>query len=70
MAAPSLRKTNPPSVPARQRTLTGLLGGDSYRLGAEVGSGGEGVVHAIVQRPELLAKIYRHAPTQTTVEKL
>ena len=27
-------------------------------------------MHAIVQRPELLAKIYRHAPTQVTVEKL
>ena len=39
-----------------------MLSGESYRLGPEVGSGGEGVVHAIAQRPELLAKIYRQTP--------
>lgn len=70
MAPRSLRRTNPPTFPARQRPLTGMLSGESYRLGPEVGSGGEGVVHAIVQRPELLAKLYRCAPTQVTVEKL
>src|SRR3990170_8706718 len=70
MALRSLRRTNPPAHPARQRALTGMLSGESYRLGPEVGSGGEGVVHAIVQRPELLAKLYRHTPNQVTVEKL
>jgi DNA-binding helix-hairpin-helix protein with protein kinase domain len=48
----------------------GTLRGDGYQLGPEVGSGGEGVIHAVVRRPELLAKLYRRAPSTFDVEKL
>jgi DNA-binding helix-hairpin-helix protein with protein kinase domain len=50
--------------------LLGTLRGDAYQLGAEVGSGGEGVIHAVTRRPELLAKLYRRAPSRFDVEKL
>jgi len=70
MALASLRKTSPPTHLVRQPSLKGLASGDSYRLGSEVGAGGEGVVHAVVRRPELLAKVYRRVPTRITVDKL
>lgn len=50
--------------------LVGTLTGDGYQLGPEVGSGGEGVIHTVVGRPELLAKLYRRAPSTYDVEKL
>ncbi len=73
MAVRSLRRANTVTSRAPQQLQKGLVGTltcDSYRLGPEVGPGGEGVVYAIAQKPDLLAKIYRQAPTQGTLDKL
>jgi DNA-binding helix-hairpin-helix protein with protein kinase domain len=56
-------------VPAQPGFL-GTLRGDVYQLGPEVGSGGEGIIRAVVRRPEMLAKIYRHPPQPHDVDKL
>jgi DNA-binding helix-hairpin-helix protein with protein kinase domain len=56
-------------VPAQPGFL-GTLRGDVYQLGAEVGSGGEGIIRAVARRPELLAKLYRHTPQPHDVDKL
>ena len=68
MARPALRKAN--SISARQPVLAGALRGDSFRLGPEVGAGGEGIVYAIAHRPELLAKVFRRAPSPRDIDKL
>jgi DNA-binding helix-hairpin-helix protein with protein kinase domain len=66
------RKANPaPVAPAPvQPGFLGTLRGDAYQLGAEVGSGGEGIIRAVARRPELLAKMYRHPPQPHDVDKL
>ncbi len=69
MARTALRKASP-APPAAASALVGMLRGDTYQLGPEVGSGGEGVIHTVVGRPELLAKLYRRAPSTYDVEKL
>ena len=69
MALKSLRRANP-APPAQQRALVGVVKGEPYQLGPQVGSGGEGIVYAIARRPELLAKIYRRTPSQRDVDKL
>src|SRR5262245_49443376 len=69
MARAALRKASR-VAPAPAPVLVGTLRGDSYQLGAEVGSGGEGVIHALVRRPELLAKVYRRALSTFDVQKL
>ena len=53
-----------------QQDFAGTLTGSAYRLGAEVGSGGEGIIHAVVRRPELLAKVYRRPPSRYEIDKL
>jgi hypothetical protein len=53
-----------------QPGFLGTLRGDVYQLGAEVGSGGEGIIRAVARRPELLAKLYRHPPQPHDVDKL
>ena len=68
MARPALRKAN--SISARQPVLAGALRGDSFRLGPEVGAGGEGIVYAIAHRPELLAKVFRRVPSPRDIDKL
>jgi DNA-binding helix-hairpin-helix protein with protein kinase domain len=70
MARTALRKADRGTAPIRAPALLGTLRGDAYQLGAEVGSGGEGVIHAVARRPELLAKLYRRAPSRFDVEKL
>ena len=68
MARPALRKAN--SISGRQPVLAGALRGDSFRLGPEVGAGGEGIVYAIAHRPELLAKVFRRVPSPRDIDKL
>jgi DNA-binding helix-hairpin-helix protein with protein kinase domain len=70
MARTVLRKADRGAAPVPAPALLGTLRGDAYQLGAEVGSGGEGVIHAVARRPELLAKLYRRAPSRFDVEKL
>ncbi|HEY1245140.1 MAG TPA: hypothetical protein VGF29_09950 [Hyphomicrobiaceae bacterium] len=70
MARTALRKADRGAAPVPAPALLGTLRGDAYQLGAEVGSGGEGVIHAVARRPELLAKLYRRAPSGFDVEKL
>ena len=60
MARTALRKADPVFAVA-QAALDGTLNGNTYRLGPQVGSGGEGIVYGIARRPELLAKIYPSA---------
>jgi DNA-binding helix-hairpin-helix protein with protein kinase domain len=70
MARTALRKVDRGVAPVPAPALLGTLRGDAYHLGAEVGSGGEGLIHAVARRPELLAKLYRRAPSRFDVEKL
>jgi DNA-binding helix-hairpin-helix protein with protein kinase domain len=73
MARAALRKkarTAPLAAVAAPPGLLGTLRGDVYQLGPEVGSGGEGIIRAVARRPELLAKLYRHAPQPHDVDKL
>ena len=69
MAQAARRKVDPTALVAQQ-AFAGTLTGSAYRLGAEVGSGGEGIIHAVVRRPELLAKVYRRPPSRYEIDKL
>lgn len=51
-------------------TLTGSRSKTTFKLGQEIGSGGNGVVHAVALRPELVAKISRSQLAQHDVDKL
>lgn len=44
--------------------------GDLLRLGREIGRGGEGAVFEIVDRPELVAKLYHSPPERHKADKL
>lgn len=73
MARAALRRKASPAPVAPVPVQPGFLGtlrGDVYQLGAEVGSGGEGIIRAVARRPELLAKLYRHTPGPHDVDKL
>lgn len=50
--------------------VTGMRGGVSYKLGQEIGQGGNGIVYAISRRPELVAKINKHPLSADDVAKL
>jgi len=51
-------------------TLTGSRSGLAYKLGQEIGAGGNGIVYTVSRRPELVAKIQKHALSQHDVDKL
>lgn len=50
------------------KTLTDDMG--AVELGDRIGSGGEGTVHAIANRPKMLAKIFHKPPTGARLAKL
>ncbi len=50
--------------------LTGSRSGTSYRLGQEIGAGGNGIVYAVSRQPDLVAKIYKCPLTQHDIGKL
>ena len=51
-------------------TFVGARSGLAYKLGQEIGSGGNGTVYAVSRHPELVAKIQHTKPTTQEVEKL
>jgi DNA-binding helix-hairpin-helix protein with protein kinase domain len=51
-------------------TYTGSRSGLGYKLGQEIGAGGNGVVYAVSRRPELVAKIQKYALSKHDVDKL
>lgn len=61
--------------PARTATapnpaFTGSRSGIIYKLGQEIGAGGNGVVYTVSRRPELVAKIQKHALSRDDLDKL
>jgi DNA-binding helix-hairpin-helix protein with protein kinase domain len=50
--------------------LIGARSGYGYSLGQQIGAGGNGVVYAVARRPELAAKIHKHALSTHEIEKL
>lgn len=51
-------------------TYVGSRSGLAYRLGQEIGAGGNGVVYSVARRPELVAKIQKHQLTEHDIDKL
>jgi DNA-binding helix-hairpin-helix protein with protein kinase domain len=41
-----------------------------YKLGQEIGAGGNGIVYTVSRRPELVAKIQKRAPSRDDLDKL
>ena len=61
----------PPRTPMTgMTTLTGSRSGLAYKLGQEIGAGGNGVVYTVSRRPELVAKIQKSPLTRHDVDKL
>lgn len=56
--------------PRTSSQLTGARGGFAYKLGQEIGQGGNGIVYSVARRPELVAKIQKIAPSQDEIDKL
>ena len=50
--------------------ITGARSGVAYKLGQEIGAGGNGVIYTIARRPELVAKISKYALARHDMEKL
>ena len=69
MAATVLRQRAASSA-AGPATYTGSRGGASYRMGQEIGAGGNGIVYAVSRQPELVAKLHRGTLSHNDVEKL
>lgn len=67
MAAAALAKTTGKTSAV---TLTGSRSRTAYKLGQEIGAGGNGIVYAVSLRPELVAKVARQPLTRHDVEKL
>ena len=63
-------KMAPQAVPVAPVTLTGTRSNAAYKLGQEIGAGGNGVVYAVARHPELVAKISKHALARHDVDKL
>ena len=51
-------------------TFTGTRSGHTYALGQQIGAGGNGVVYTVARRPELVAKINKHALSAHDIDKL
>ena len=51
-------------------TYVGARSGLAYKLGQEIGAGGNGTVYSVSRRPELVAKIQHTKPTAHEIEKL
>ena len=60
----------PQSVTVGPSAFNGTRSGVAYKLGQEIGAGGNGVVYTVARRPELVAKISKHALARHDVEKL
>lgn len=69
-AAAQVRTQAPATTVAGPLILTGSRSGTAYKLGQEIGAGGNGIVYAVSLRPELVAKVSRHLLSQHDVEKL
>lgn len=64
-ASSAMTPATPPESPPRVRTAAGEL-----VLGERLGRGGEGTVYAVINRPELAAKIYHQPLSPDKVAKL
>ena len=69
MAGAAVRQA-PQTMTVGAGAITGTRSGVAYKLGQEIGAGGNGVVYTIARRPELVAKISKHALGRHDVEKL
>ena len=47
-----------------------MRSGHSYTLGQQIGAGGNGIVYTVARRPELVAKIQKHALSRDDIDKL
>lgn len=61
---------HPPGPVAASNSYVGTRSGQIYKLGQEIGAGGNGVVYAVARRPELVAKIQKYPLSAHDVEKL
>lgn len=66
----TLRHQRAASAGSNPGTYTGSRSGAPYKLGQEIGSGGNGIVYALSRRPQLVAKLQRVAPSEDDIEKL
>ena len=63
--------SNPdPQLYAAAPTFTGSAQRHVYTLGQQIGAGGNGVVYTVARRPELVAKIQKHALSRDDIDKL
>ena len=69
MAGAAVRQA-PQTMTVGAGAITGTRSGVAYKLGQEIGAGGNGVVYTIARRPELVAKISKYALGRHDVEKL
>src|SRR6516165_7397471 len=69
MAAVAMQKPARAAT-APNPTYTGSRSGIVYKLGQEIGAGGNGVVYTVSRRPELVVKIQKHALSRDDLEKL
>lgn len=69
MAAAAMQQP-PRAMASQSATHVGSRSGLAYKLGQEIGAGGNGVVYAVSRRPELVAKIQKSALSQHDVDKL
>ena len=60
----------PVHVQTSGATYVGSRSGLAYRLGQEIGAGGNGIVYTVSRRPELVAKIEKYPLAQHDVDKL
>ena len=58
------------TAPATAPAFTGTRSGHTYALGQQIGAGGNGVVYTVARRPELVAKINKHALSAHDIDKL
>jgi DNA-binding helix-hairpin-helix protein with protein kinase domain len=69
MAAVAMKQPPRTQIPSSV-TLIGSRSGLAYKLGQEIGAGGNGVVYTVSRRSELVAKIQKYALSQHDVDKL
>ena len=71
MAVAAARKrTTATATTTGTPTYVGSRSGLTYKLGQQIGAGGNGTVYAVSRHPELVAKIQHNKPTAHEVEKL
>jgi DNA-binding helix-hairpin-helix protein with protein kinase domain len=60
----------PLTVKSGPGSFTGSRSALAYKLGQEIGAGGNGIVYTVSRRPELVAKIQKTALSQHDIDKL